>query len=185
MEYCFHIWNKMACSGISLALQHILHGKTPVIVCIGSDLTIGDCVGPVCGSLLTQIKRTPFFIYGTLQNTITAKEIGYMHEFLRETHPDQPIIAVDAAVGDAGDIGLIKVTDGGLFPGLGANKKLQRIGDVGILGIVAERSLFNYSLLNLTRLKLVWELADRISKGITRYAQDVFDLPSGAQKYSA
>ena len=151
MEYCFHIWNKMACSGISLALQHILHRKTPVIFCIGSDLTIGDCVGPVCGSLLTQIKRTPFFIYGTLQNTITAKEIGYMHEFLRETHPDQPIIAVDA----------------------------------GILGIVAERSLFNYSLLNLTRLKLVWELAERISEGITRYAQDVFDLPSGAQKYSA
>lgn len=175
----------MACNGISLALQHILHGKTPVIVCVGSDLTIGDCVGPVCGSLLTQIKKTPFFVYGTLKNTITAKEIGYMNSFLKETHSNQPIIAVDAAVGEAGDIGLIKITDGGLLPGLGANKKLQRIGDVGILGIVAERSLFNYSLLNLTRLKLVWELAERISEGITRYAQDIFGISNSAQKYSA
>ena len=59
-----------------------------------------------------------------------------MNEFLKDTHPKSPIIAVDAAVGSAGDIGLIKVTGSGIKPGAGANKKLGKVGDIGILGIV-------------------------------------------------
>ena len=66
MQYNFHIWNKMASSGISLALQNFLRGKLPVVVCVGSDLTIGDSVGPVCGSLLTRQKQAHLFVYGTL-----------------------------------------------------------------------------------------------------------------------
>ena len=185
MQYNFHIWNKMASSGISLALQNLLRGKLPIVVCVGSDLTIGDSAGPVCGSLLMQRKQAPLFVYGTLQNTITAKEIEYMHAFLAKTHPGSPIVAVDAAVGEAGDIGLIKLSDGGLLPGLGANKKLPRIGDVGILGIVAEKSLFNYSLLNLTRLKLVWQIAERIAEGVARYAEDIERRTIGPDRYSA
>lgn len=172
MEYNFHVWNQMACCGIATALHAYLQGKLPVIVCVGSDLSIGDSVGPVCGSMLIKRKISQLFVYGTLQNTITAKEVEYMHAFLKDTHPDRPIVAVDAAVGDAGDIGLIKLKDGGLQPGLGANKKLRRLGDVGILAIVAEKSLFNYSLLNLTRLKLVWHMAERIAEGIARYTED-------------
>ena len=76
---------------------------------------------------------------------------------------------MDAAVGDAGDIGLIKITSNGLKPGAGANKKLSRVGDVGILGIVAEKSVFNYSLLNLTRLNLVYKMADIISDALASY----------------
>ena len=83
-----------------------------------------------------------------------------MNDFLRDTHPQSPVIAVDAAVGDAGDIGLIKVTSCGIRPGLGANKRLGKVGDVGIMGIVAEKSVFNYSLLNLTRLNLVYRMAN-------------------------
>ena len=172
MAYSFHVWNKMACVGIETALQAMLHGKMPVVVCVGSDLSIGDSVGPVCGSMLLQRKKSDLFIYGTLQNTVTAKEVEYMHAFLRDTHPGMPIVAVDAAVGYAGEIGLIKLAEGGLHPGSGTNKKLRSIGDVAILGIVAERSLFNYALLSLTRLKLVWQIADRIAEGIARYASD-------------
>ena len=80
------------------------------------------------------------------------------------------MIAVDAAVGDAGDIGLIRVTGNGVRPGLGTGKKMARIGDVGILGIVAEKSLFNYSLLNLTRLNLVYKMAERIADALAAYA---------------
>lgn len=172
MEYTFHVWNKMASVGIECALQAYLHGAMPVVVCVGSDLSIGDSVGPVCGSMLARRKTRDLFIYGTLQNTVTAKEVDYMHAFLRDTHPGLPVVVVDAAVGGAGDIGLIKLAEGGLQPGAGANKKLRKLGDVGIYGIVAEKSLFNYALLNLTRLKLVWQLADRIAEGVARYAND-------------
>ena len=96
-----------------------------------------------------------------------------MHAFLRDTTPgDAHRRSRRGRFGGAGEIGLIKLAEGGLHPGSGTNKKLRSIGDVAILGIVAERSLFNYALLSLTRLKLVWQIADRIAEGIARYASD-------------
>ena len=49
--------------------------------------------------MLLKKKCCDLFIYGTLKKTITAKEIKYMNEFLHETHPNSPVIAIDAAVG--------------------------------------------------------------------------------------
>ena len=139
----------------------------PVIVCIGSDLAVGDSLGPVTGSMLkykTQGLRA--FIYGTLASPITAKEIKYLRAFLKETHKGSQIIAVDAAVGTEGDVGLLKLSDNPLFPGAGANKKLGAIGDISIMGIVAEKSLANYGLLNTTRLNLVYTMSEIVSEAI-------------------
>lgn len=172
MDFSFNIFNSLAASGITLALDKILKGSDipPVILCIGSDLAIGDSLGPICGTMLSQKKRSDIFVYGTLKQTVTAKEVRYVNEFLRATHPQNPIIAVDAAVGDSGDIGLIKVTSSGIRPGSGANKRLAKVGDLGIMGIVAEKSVFNYSLLNLTRLNLVYKMADIISDALAGYS---------------
>ena len=185
MEYTFHIYNKLATDGVSMATDKLLNIKTtgagmrspsktdwknqpPVIVCIGSDLAIGDSLGPIVGSMLKfKTQGLGNFLYGTLAAPITAKEIRYMRTFLRETHKDSPVIAVDAAVGEAGDIGLIKLHDTPLMPGAGANKQLGEIGDISIMGIVAEKSIGNYGLLNTTRLNLVYSMAEIISNGLS------------------
>ena len=140
----------------------------PVIVCIGSDLAVGDSLGPITGSMLkykTQGLRA--FIYGTLASPVTAKEIKYLRTFLKETHKGSQIIAVDAAVGAEGDVGLLKLSDSPLFPGAGANKKLGSIGDISIMGIVAEKSIANYGLLNTTRLNLVYTMSEIVSEAIS------------------
>ena len=145
-----------------------LFSQPPVIVCIGSDLAVGDCVGPITGSMLkyrTQGVRA--FIYGTLASPVTAKEIKHLRAFLKETHPFSPVIAVDAAVGNEGDVGLIKVFDSPLYPGAGANKKLGAIGDLSILAIVAEKSVANFGLLNTTRLNLVYSMSEIISEALS------------------
>ena len=140
----------------------------PVIVCIGSDLAVGDSLGPITGSMLkykTQGLRA--FIYGTLSSPVTAKEIKYVRAFLKETHKGSQIVAVDAAVGAEGDVGLLKLSDSPLFPGAGANKKLGAIGDISIMGIVAEKSIANFGLLNTTRLNLVYTMSEIISEAIS------------------
>lgn len=197
MDYSFHIYNKMAADGTALALEKLLKadfirsrrasksGKItdfspldteeenescapPVVVCIGSDLAIGDSLGPITGSLLKyKTQGLPFYLYGTLAAPVTAKEIAYMRTFLRETHPTSQVVAIDAAVGNKGDIGLIRVTDSPLLPGAGADKKLGEIGDVTIMGIVAEKSLQNYGLLNTTRLNLVYTMSELISEALS------------------
>ena len=197
MDYSFHIYNKMAADGAAMALEKLLKtdfvrthraskkGKItdfspldsdeetaanapPVVVCIGSDLAIGDCLGPITGSLLKyKTQGLPFYLYGTLAAPVTAKEIAYMRTFLRETHPASQVVAIDAAVGNKGDIGLIRVTDSPLLPGAGADKKLGEIGDVTVMGIVAEKSLQNYGLLHTTRLNLVYTMSELISEALS------------------
>ena len=90
----------------------------------------------------------------------------YMRAFLKETHPNAPVIAVDAAVGDKGDIGVIRVNPTPLLPGAGANKNLGEVGDLSVMGIVAEKSMANYALLNRTRLNLVYKMSEIISDAL-------------------
>ena len=196
MEYSFHIYNKLAADGVTMSADKLLHTdflrkskkptgtsrnetpvitdkeaweleKPPVIVCIGSDLAIGDSLGPITGSMLKyKTQGLNVFLYGTLAAPVTAKEIPYMHTFLKETHAGSQVLAIDAAVGDKGDIGLIRINDAPLLPGAGANKKLGAIGDVSVMGIVAEKSLSNYGLLNTTRLNLVYTMSEIISEAV-------------------
>ena len=190
MEYSFHIYNKLAADGVTMATDKLLQidekkktegvgmyshtesiekygNKPPVIVCIGSDLAIGDSLGPITGSMLKfKTQGLNVFLYGTLAAPVTAKEIKYMRTFLKETHKGSQIIAVDAAVGSEGDIGLIKINDTPLMPGAGANKQLGALGDLSIMGVVAEKSIANYGLLNTTRLNLVYTMSEIISDGI-------------------
>ena len=176
MEFAFHFHNTMAGTGIMMALRKSLSAQEapPVILCIGSDLAVGDSLGPLAGTLLCGM---PFegFIYGTLRTPVTAKEVRYLEGFLRKTHPKSKIVAIDAAVGDENDVGLIKVIDAPLRPGAGANKRLGKVGDVSILGIVARKSPFAYSLLNLTRLNMVYAMAHTIACAV---ADTVNALPA-------
>jgi putative sporulation protein YyaC len=191
MEYAFNVFNKFAADGVTMSASKILSGlparkrtktneneppmsetneisELPIVVCVGSDLAIGDSLGPIVGSMLKyKTQGLNAFIYGTLKAPVTAKEISYTRTFLRETHKNRAVIAVDAAVGAEGDVGLIKILDTPLFPGAGANKKLGSIGQASILGVVAEKSLLNYGLLNTTRLNLVYSMAEIISDGLS------------------
>ena len=172
MDYSFNLYNALAPEGICLALKKMLaaNNANPVILCIGSDLSVGDSLGPVTGTKLKEkLKNLNCYVYGTLAKPITAHEVKYMNEFLRQTHPSSPIIAVDAAVGLAGDIGLIRLAKGAIKPGSGANKKLSKVGDNSVMGIVDEHSVFNYSLFSATRLNIIYKMAEIISEGICSY----------------
>ena len=169
MDYSFSVFNKFAETGIITALSEILQeDKTPVILCIGSDLALGDSLGPLTGTML-QNKNTDAFIYGTLKKPVTAKEIKYINTYIKELHPNSKVIAIDAAIGEGEDIGLIKIYDKGLKPGLGADKNLCTVGDISILGIVAVKSFLNYSLLNSTRLNLIYKMSEIISAAVNSY----------------
>lgn len=175
MEYSFNVYNSLAPSGEVLALKKILPEikGAPVIVCVGSDLSVGDSLGPVTGTKLKEkLRGLNVYVYGTLAKPITAHEVKYTSQFIKNTHPDSTVIAIDAAVGTAGDIGLIKVAKRALKPGSGANKRLAKVGDVSVMGIVAEKSLFNYSLFSSTRLNMVYKMAEIISEGLATFIVD-------------
>lgn len=190
MEYAFHAYNKHAENGVCTTIQRLLNTKMtragidltknpPVIVCVGSDLVIGDSLGPMVGSMLAyKTQGLGVFVYGTLAAPVTAKEVKQMKAFLKRTHPHRPVIAVDAAVGAQGDVGLIKICDDPLYPGAGTGKQLGCFGDVSVIGVVAEKSIGNYALLNATRLRLVYKMSQQIADGIASVLYDQANAPS-------
>ncbi|MBE7089313.1 MAG: spore protease YyaC [Clostridiales bacterium] len=168
-SYSFSSFNAYASNGISEALKVLNHNnRSPVIICIGSDLVLGDSLGPLVGTLLTNY-NIDAYIYGTLKSPVTAKEVNCATKHVKSVHPNTITIAVDAAVGNEDDVGIIRVINGSLKPGLGVNKTLDAVGDISIIGVVSERSEKNYKLFNLTRLNLVYMMAEKIALGIRDY----------------
>lgn len=173
-EYTFSTFSEHSSLGIFQSLKDCnLENKRPFFICIGSDLILGDSLGPLVGTFLKN-KNIRSYIYGTLNFPITAKEIEYARTYLKQMHPNSISIAVDAAVGNPDDVGLIRVFNKGLKPGLGVDKKLGVVGDISIIGVVASKSIQNYNLFNLTRLNLVYKMAERIATGIEQYIEHMF-----------
>ncbi len=162
----FSCFSNHCSQGIFQSINELVDpNKPPVFLCIGSDLILGDSLGPLIGTLLKS-KKLPAFVYGSLSFPVTAKEIKTARTHLKEAHPNSTVIAIDAAVGDESDVGLIRIINQGIKPGLGVNKDLGKIGDVSIIGVVAEKSINNTQLFNLTRLNLVYTMAQHIANGI-------------------
>ncbi len=174
-QYTFNTANKIVSSCVADALAKLNpNNRTPLFICVGSDLVLGDSLGPLVGTMLKK-KKVQSYIYGTLNFPITAKEIEYVKTYLTGMHPNTISIAIDAAVGGADEIGLIKINNKGLKPGLGLNKNLDVIGNISIMGVVAEKTSNNYQLFNLTRLNLIYKMAECIVDGIEAYIKNYYE----------
>ncbi|MBR2614690.1 MAG: spore protease YyaC [Clostridia bacterium] len=169
-EFTFSLFNSYAKIGISSSLKEIIKENKAIICSIGSDLVLGDSVGPLVGTILEE-NKVDAFVYGTLKNPVTAKEVNYLKKYLTSIHKNQPIIAVDSALSTKDEVGLIKVVEGGLRPGLGVNKNFSFIGDVGIMAVVSEKEKGD-RLLRLTRLNLVYKFAEVIAEGIYNFLKN-------------
>ena len=171
-KYSFSFKDKYAVQKVRDSLENFFdHGK-PVIVCIGTDLTIGDSLGPIIGMMLIN-KNVNAFVYGTLNCPVTAKDVKALSEFLKKAHNGERILVIDAAIGVSDDVGKIKVERAPIKPGSGANKDLPEVGDVNLIGIIAEKSSSNYAFLNLTRLSAVYNMASVIADGIAERLNDL------------
>ncbi|MBO4990112.1 MAG: spore protease YyaC [Clostridia bacterium] len=167
MDYTFNQYNSYASEGLARAIRQNLQGEKekPVVICIGSDLVIGDSLAPLVGTMAKE-KGLSVFLYGTLHSTVTAKEVPYLRRYLETMNPKGKRIVIDAAVGERSELGFIKCRQKPTFPGRGVQKNLGSIGDLSILGIVTERSIFSQTISDLVRLKLVYAMAQTISHAL-------------------
>lgn len=140
----------------------------PIFLCLGTEKVFSDSLGPRVGSLLNEQMEKPCFIYGLCNQNITAENLVYCHNFIRKMHPNSQIIVVDAAVGASEQIGKIQISDGGIVPGAATNKNLPTIGDISIVGIVADKGMADFYTLNSSKEKLVNSVAKFIANSIMR-----------------
>ena len=171
-KFIYNVNNPLCDKGIKSGLSAVYKTKQPVIVCIGSDLAIGDSLGPLLGTFLQEKLQGKAYVYGTLTSPVTAKEAGIVSNTIKQLHPSSKILAIDAGVGDKSDVGLVKVIDYGIKPGLGVNKKLPTIGDASIIGIVAEKQDALNNIFSATRLSLIYKMSSVIATAITSFLEN-------------
>lgn len=147
----------------------IKSNKCIIFLCIGTDRSTGDSLGPLVGYKLRYLKKRNFYIYGSLTNPIHSKNLETIIQRIYDNFDDPFIIAVDACLGSFQNIGKVFIDNKPLHPGLAVNKNLPPIGNMSITGIVNISGSFEFMVLQNTRLYTVMSLADCISAGIYHF----------------
>lgn len=144
-----------------------------IIICIGTDRSTGDALGPLVGEKLYKVCRHAK-VLGNLQEPVHACNLEKVLGEVKSTYENPFIIAIDASLGRTENVGTIKISPGALKPGAGVNKNLPSVGDFHITGVVNVGGFMEYVVLQNTRLYTVMRMVDIISLGIMRGLERFF-----------
>lgn len=176
MKNIVSIDSREACSIIKFRdtlcneLYPIIKEERPIIfLCIGTDRSTGDSLGPLVGDKLKFMIRDNIFVYGNLESPVHAKNLCEVIEEINLKYNNPYIVAIDACLGSLQNIGKIFIEKKPLTPGAAMNKDLPAVGDLSITGIVNMSGSLEFMVLQNTRLYTVMMLADIISKGIYHF----------------
>lgn len=140
------------------------HRKRPlVVVCIGTDRSTGDALGPLVGTKLQEKAHHDIHVFGTLDEPVHAVNLNDYIQHIKQTYHRPFIIAIDACLGELKSVGDITLHDGPVRPGLGVNKELTPVGHIHLNGIVNVSGFMEYFVLQNTRLSFVMKMADAIA----------------------
>lgn len=144
-----------------------------VALCIGTDRSTGDSLGPLTGSFLKNKKPKHINVYGTLHYPVHAANlIKYINQ-IKLHHRNPFIIAIDACLGKSASIGQLIAGTGPLQPGAALNKPLPPIGDIHITGVVNTGGFMEHSTLQSTRLSLVMDMAQTTAELLNSLDQEL------------
>jgi len=161
-------------------LEQERKGDPIIVLGIGTDRSTGDSLGPMVGTLLTNMPNLPFAVYGTLEDPVHASNLTEKLNLIKTLHPNPIIIAIDACLGYTENVGTITLSMGALKPGAGVNKNLPAVGDINLTGIVNVGGYMEYFVLQNTRLSIVMQMAQLIAKIIYKGIGQVYNYRSVA-----
>ncbi|KMY53339.1 hypothetical protein AC623_04480 [Bacillus sp. FJAT-27231] len=137
--------------------------KEIVFLCVGTDRSTGDSLGPLVGTMLKE-KTIPYDVYGTLEQPVHALNLEEMIRNIYKKYENPLIFGIDACLGEKQRIGLILFEEEPFIPGKALNKGFSEVGDVHLRAIVNYLDpLSPAQTLNNTRLYTVINLAKTIT----------------------
>ncbi len=137
------------------------------VVCVGTDRSTGDALGPLIGSIL-EAECKDLQTWGTIDAPIHAANL---REFVQGYDALTPVLAIDACLGSRRHVGTVSLSDSPLRPGAGVRKRLPEVGSMHIAGTVNVNGFMEYYVLQNTRLSLVMAMARWIAEGIRHGAE--------------
>jgi len=164
-EIHIHYTNVRASKTISDKLITYLPAYfSPIIVlCIGTDRSTGDSLGPLTGTLFSKMKPRQLIVYGTLHEPVHAINLDDCLKHIYHTYRQPFIIAIDASLGKSSSVGHLFTNSGSIQPGSALKKTLAPVGDAYLTGVVNVGGLMDYAVLQSTRLSMVHDMAAQLA----------------------
>ncbi|MBE0466705.1 MAG: spore protease YyaC [Candidatus Desulforudis sp.] len=162
-------------------VQHLPAGRPVLLICIGSDRSTGDSLGPLVGSRVQDFEQDFFRVYGTLDQPVHAANLQETLDAIRLEYDNPFIIAVDACLGRAENVGCVNICEGALKPGAGVQKNLPPVGDIHITGVVNVGGFMEFMILQNTRLNVVMRLAEMVCAGLKQLILEYQKTPVGLE----
>jgi len=181
----FHVDAPGAAAGVSRAVAALVSDllaerESLLVVCVGTDRSIGDALGPLVGTLLEEQGGHSFPVLGTLDQPVHASNLAETLLHIETAYPRPLVLAVDACLGRTESVGSLTVSPGPLRPGAGVNKSLPPVGEIHLTGVVNVGGFMEYFVLQNTRLNLVMRMAKVIARGLSDGLSDL-TLMTGAR----
>jgi putative sporulation protein YyaC len=166
-----HVDDLTAAAGIREAIRRNLAQRERrlrgvAVVCVGTDRSTGDALGPLTGHRLKALVPEQAPVFGTLEDPVHAGNLAEKVADIARGFPAHTIVAVDACLGSLENVGTICVGQGALRPGAGVNKVLPPVGDLHVTGVVNVGGFMEYFVLQNTRLHLVMRMSTVIAEGL-------------------
>jgi putative sporulation protein YyaC len=144
-----------------VADRHPLEEMT--FLCIGTDRSTGDCLGPWVGTLLTEAGMPR--VVGTLEHPCDADRLP---NAIRTLPREGTVLAIDACLGRPESVGLYLVASSPLIPARSIGKNLPAVGTFSVAGIVNAAGPRPYWTLQTTSLHRVMNMARVIADAVLR-----------------
>ena len=132
-----------------------------VFVCIGTDRSTGDALGPLVGTEL--INKGYTRVIGTMEYPCDASNLLERIAVIPE---DAYVIAIDACLGHPSTLGQYLAQEQPLQPAASVSNDLPLVGDYSIAAVVNTNSPKPYLTLQTTSLYAVMRQAEEIVKAI-------------------
>ncbi|MGE5380364.1 MAG: spore protease YyaC [Methylocystaceae bacterium] len=137
-----------------------------IVLCIGTDRSTGDALGPITGSRLLSLGLPTSCVYGTLDNPVHATNLKDALVQIEAEHFNPLLIPIDACLGKMDRVGNLNIRCGTLSPGTAVKKDLPSVGEFHISGNVNVSGFLEHMVLQNTRLSIVVNMADVISRAV-------------------
>lgn len=140
-----------------------------VFFCIGTDRVIGDSLGPITGTLIKQ-KYNDLNVYGELDETVTYENIRAKLDEINQKFNNPYIVAIDAALSTAENVGKIFIDNQGINFGESLGKNIGNIGNIGIkvvVGVDYNDAILNFKTLQNTNMSEIIKLSKKTFEGIS------------------
>ncbi|NUU75543.1 spore protease YyaC [Paenibacillus xylanilyticus] len=141
--------------------RHIYQKHSPdeiTFVCIGTDRSTGDALGPLTGTLLEE--HGVGHVVGTLSVPCDADTL---EKRMAQIPAHQAIVAIDACLGPKHAAGTYYLSHRALLPAESVGGKLPPVGQYSVAAVVNTNGPRPYSILQMTSLHFVMGMSRTIA----------------------